>query len=157
MKIKLDTNDKISEAASILFLLISVSVVALSISNLPDTVPCHFNFKGEPNRYGTKHFLWVGVALAIFLYIGLSILAKFLQVYNFRYTQTNIEEQYKVTSKMVRSIKAGFMFFTIVLNFFLVESAQLKFTNYIMLLVPLILIIIFGNVIYYTIQWSKIK
>ena len=158
MKIKLDTADKISEVISVLLLLVSVLIVALSISGLPDIVPVHFNLKGVPNRYGSKHFLWIGPAIASFMYVGFSILAKYPQVYSFRYTPTNIEEQYRVTSKMVRGIKAGMLFFFVVLTFILVQSAQLKMIEYaVVWLVPLILVIIFGNVIYYTIRWSKIK
>lgn len=156
MKIKLDTKDKVSEVISVLLLIVSFLIVALSISNLPDIVPNHFNLKGEPNKYGSKHFLWVGVAVAVFMYFLLTVLAEFPKSYNFHYTKNNIEEQYKITTKMVRSIKLGLMLFFVALNFFIVESAQLKFTNYIVVLVPMVLLIVFGNVIYYTIQWSKI-
>jgi uncharacterized membrane protein len=157
MKIPLDRNDKISEGISTFFLLACVLIVALSLPGLPDIVPIHFNLKGVPNGYGSKYFMWLGPAIASSMYIGLTVLAKYPQVYNFRYTPTNIEEQYKITSKMVRSIKAGLMFFFSLLAFFLVQSAQLKLMGYIIWLLPIFLIIIFGNVIYYTIQWGKIK
>jgi uncharacterized membrane protein len=157
MKIPLDTKDKISEVISILFLVASFLIVALSIPDLPDIVPNHFNLKGEPNKYGSKHYLWVMVGISVFLYIGLTVLAKFPQIYNFRYTPNNIEEQYKLTSKMVRNLKLGLMFFQAALTFFMVQSAQLKFVQYVFFLIPLVLIIVFGNVIYYTIQWGKIK
>lgn len=156
MKIKLDTKDKISEATSVLFLLVSILMVVFSLPNLPDIVPNHFNLNGEPNKYGSKYFLWVGPAVALFMYVLLTVLAGFPQSYNFHYTKNNIEAQYKITSKMVRSIKAGMMMFFVALNFFLVQSAQLKFTHYIIVLVPMVLLIIFGNVIYYYIKWGKI-
>ncbi|MGH1337612.1 MAG: SdpI family protein [Aureispira sp.] len=46
-------------------------------SSIPETVPLHWNFKGEPDRYGSKQsLLWLLVGLNLFMYLFLLILPR---------------------------------------------------------------------------------
>ena len=62
----------------------------------PDMVPTHFNFKGEIDSYGSKNTLFILLPIVIITYIGLAILSKYPQVYNYciEITSRNKEKQY---------------------------------------------------------------
>lgn len=156
MRIKLDTTDKISEVFSALFFLAGIILVAASIPQLPDIIPCHFKFSGEPDNYGSKHLLWIGALLPLPMYIGFTILAFNPQFYRYRMDERlDMDLQYKLTSKMARSMKLLFSVFLFVIVWFMVQSAELKYTSYIKLL-ALFIPLIFGVIIYWLMKWRKV-
>ena len=53
------------------------------MSNLPDKIPIQFNGLGEPKNYRSKNFIWLFPIVGGFLYIILTTLSQFPQLYNF--------------------------------------------------------------------------
>ena len=148
MKVQFDLKDKISEAFSLAFLVSSISIVAVTIPKLPDSIPYHYNMTGEVDGYESKHILWVMVALSTVIYIALTILAMFPGLYKKQLSGDNIEEQYRLTSKTTRTMKAVIVLSFLIISYFMTHNAQLKSIEYIYLVpffVMLVLVVRLGK------------
>ena len=157
MKIKLDTSDKFFEVISLLFLLANILIVALSISTLPDTIPTHFNFDGEPNDYGSKKELWIIPAVACFIYMLTGLLNSYPHLYNYPSQKNDKESQYKLGSKLMRSLRAWVLFFIAMVTYMIVHSAKTGTAKSSIWLLLFIFAIVAGHLIWFFIRWRKIK
>ncbi len=157
MKIKLDTSDKVFEVASVLFVIATAVIVAVSLPGLPDEVPNHFDMDGKPNQYGSKNFLWVTVVISVFIYMLLGIISMFPESFNYPSQKNDKESQYKLGVKLLRSMRACFLLFITILTVIMVQSAKtgsVKGTWGIIGIVPAFILI---NLIWFFVRWKKIK
>lgn len=157
MKIKLDTADKISEVVSLLFVLGGIAIVAFSLPGLPDKVPVHFDLKGEPNRFGSKYELWIGVGASVMLYMLFSLISSRPHLYNYPSQKNDLESQYKLGSKMMRSLKAWILLFLLVVNYIIVQSTHTNSAKGALWLIAFMLAIVTAHLIYFYTKWKKIK
>ncbi|HWY11480.1 MAG TPA: DUF1648 domain-containing protein [Bacteroidia bacterium] len=157
MKIPLERNDKIAEIISVLFLFAGILIVAFALPELPDTVPVHFNLKGEPNRYGSKYQLWIGVGVSLLLYIIFSVVSAYPHLYNYPSQKNDIDAQYKLGSKMTRSLKTWILLFLVILNYIIVQSAYSNSAKNAIWLIGFVIAIVAGHLIYFFNKWKKIK
>lgn len=92
----------------IIFLAVTIPLIyyIMASSQLPDSVPVHFNIYGEPDRYGSKQ-------LYLFL-AGLPIITLFLFNIYIRYTKSskNLVYQNKMINGLVLMFAAISMIFT---------------------------------------------
>ena len=128
-KVPFDLKDKISEAISLVFLITSISIVAVTVPKLPDSIPFHYNMTGEVDGYESKHMLWVIIALSVIIYIGLTVLAMFPGLYKKKLNGENLEEQYRLTSKTTRTMKAVIVLSFLIVSYFMTHAAQIKNTE----------------------------
>ena len=156
MKIPFDRTDKISEIISLIFLLTSALILLFILPSLPDRVPLQF-IGGDADGYGSKYVFWIIFIVVLILYGGLTILAKYPTFYKNRLTERNLEEQYKLTAKMIRTLKLCIMFFFSVLIYFMTQTAQLKMIVASNLLILFPFILFFPTVIYYLIKFGKVR
>ena len=79
----------------------------LYFGDLPEKMPQHFGIYGQPDAYGSKAMIWLLPLVGLILYSGLTILNKYPHVFNYpvRITEENAVRQYKVATKLVRSLK----------------------------------------------------
>jgi uncharacterized membrane protein len=157
MKIQLDTADKISEVVSLLFIAAGIFLVAFALPGLPDKVPVHFDLKGEPNRFGSKYELWIGVGASVMLYMLFSLISSKPHLYNYPSRKNDLESQYKLGSKMMRSLKAWMLLFLFVVNYIIVQSAHTHSAKGALWLIAFVLAIVAGHLIYFYTQWKKIR
>ena len=68
--------DQILSIAAIIGVTLSYPYTFVTQKNLPDRIPIHFNFKGEPDGYGSKRILFLIPILTTLLYIGLRLLPR---------------------------------------------------------------------------------
>ena len=157
MKITLDKKDKIWEAISVLLLVTNALLIALTLPSLPDNVAIHFNGSGQANGWGHKNVLWLAFGIALSLYAIMTFISYRPGLYKSRMTKNNIEEQYKMTSEMARTVKAFILLACIGLTTFMLMTAQGKWTEQI----PFLFLIFFGLVIppclYYAVKISRIQ
>jgi uncharacterized membrane protein len=142
IRVPFDLNDKISEVISLIVLITTISIVAITVPGLPDTIPSHYSMRGEIDAYESKHMLWVIIALSVIIYIGLTILAMFPGLYKKKLTGENIEEQYRLTSKTTRTMKAVIVLSFLVVSYFITHAAQIKNTESILYLAPFFLLFV---------------
>lgn len=80
-------------------------VVLMFYFDLPETIPVHFNLKGEINGFGSKSILWIIPAISAALYLITSILALKLKPYYMNYpvkvTEKNAKELYALGIRML--------------------------------------------------------
>lgn len=84
--------------------IVAVVMPAYWYGQLPDTIPIHFGFGGEPDSYGHKATLWILPVVAAVCYSGLTVLARYPHTFNFpaRITEVNAERQYANAVRMIR-------------------------------------------------------
>ena len=85
------------------------AMIALPIfywSELPEIVPSHFNFAGEPDDYSGK---WVVITLPVIgliMYLSLRWLNQKPHIFNYptKITEENAATQYKMATRLVRAL-----------------------------------------------------
>lgn len=157
MKITLDKNDKIWETISLLLLLTQALIIGLTLPSLPNTVAIHFNGAGQADGWGNKNTLWLSLGLSILVYAFLTFVSYRPGLYKSRMTKNNLDEQYRLTSKMARTVKSFILLAFIALTTFMLMTAQGKWTG----LIPFLFLIFFALVIppciYYAIKISRVQ
>ncbi|MGP4081206.1 DUF1648 domain-containing protein [Pseudalkalibacillus sp. R45] len=94
-------------------------------SSIPNKVPVHFNFAGEPDNWGHKGLIWLLLFIGISMWIGLTFLEKYPHVYNYiTLTEENIEKQYKNASMMINVIKNELLILFVLLTWRTVQVAK---------------------------------
>tara|TARA_R110000737_G_scaffold127980_1_gene160584 strand:+ start:88 stop:594 length:507 start_codon:yes stop_codon:yes gene_type:complete len=124
-KVKLDlTNtDKVIEFTG-LTLLIGIWILAiLSFSDLPESIPTHFNGAGEADGFGERTNIFVLPIIGTITFIGLTLLNKNPHIFNYPKTITNENalNQYSNAMRMIRVLKLIFVF---VFGLILVRTLQ---------------------------------
>lgn len=107
IKIELTVTDKVVEIIGWLSLLTIWALVISSYSNLPDTIPTHYNGVGKADGFGSKTNILILPLIATILFVGMTILNKFPYIFNYP-TNIIIENalrQYTSATRMLRYMK----------------------------------------------------
>ena len=83
IKLKLTTTDKAFEVLGWLFILAIWVLTLTNYTNLPDTIPTHFNGAGQADGFGHKAMILILPVIATILYVGLTALNKFPHAFNY--------------------------------------------------------------------------
>jgi len=157
MKIPPDKYDKIWETISIILLLAHALLLVWALPLLPERVAVHFDFSGRADGWGNKNTLWYMFLIAVLFYGLMTYISFRPDLYHSRMTKNNLNEQFRLTSKMVRTVKAFILLAFICLTIFMFKTAQGKWTEAIPLLVLIFLVIIIIPCIYYAVKISRIR
>jgi len=144
MRIKNSILDIVLNAVCVLLLIGLVIYLIIRWSSIPDQIPGHFNASGEVTRWDSKSTLIVMPIIAGVLYIGMTILEQFPQVWNtgVRVTQDNMFRVYKILKSMISIIKL-----LIVATFTTIAIVQSYAVSLPVWLLPVFISLIFGTVI----------
>jgi uncharacterized membrane protein len=83
-------------------------MVAGNYGALPDSIPIHFNGRGEVDGYGSKLMLWIlpVINFGVFWLIGLTATSSFTYFnYPVTLTEDNAEEQHRIALKTVALVR----------------------------------------------------
>lgn len=107
IKIELSIIDKVFELLGLLALIAIWVLLLMNYSNLPDTIPTHFNGFGEIDAFGTKRNILVLPILATVFYIVLTLVNKVPYLLNYPVTinKENVLRIFTHTTKLVRFLK----------------------------------------------------
>ncbi|MEJ7680836.1 MAG: DUF1648 domain-containing protein [Segetibacter sp.] len=107
IKIELSQTDKLIEFLGWLTLLLLVGLTLYSYSNLPDTIPIHFNGSGQVDNYGSKSTIISLPVIGTVLFIGLTMLNKYPHIFNYpvNITADNAFKQYTTATRIIRCLK----------------------------------------------------
>lgn len=107
LKIALTTTDKVLEMLGWAGVLAIWVLTIANFQHLPDTIPVHYNFAGEPDRFGSKGSLFILPVVATVLYTGLTTLNNYPHLFNYLtlITTDNARKQYTTATKIIRYIK----------------------------------------------------
>lgn len=118
-RIRRTVADRILEALSLLVMLGSTLYLVWGWNSFPDRIPLHYNAAGEIDRWGGKGGLIFLPVLMWILYIGITLLQQFPQIWNtgVQVTQENQERVYRTLMYMVETLKlvmtAGLSFLSV--------------------------------------------
>jgi len=151
IKPELTSADRLLEIAGWLALAFIWVITLFHYRNLPEIIPSHFNAAGQADGFGPKASIFILPVLGTILFIGLTILNQFPQVFNYpvKITPENAAKQYAMAARMLRFLKLSILvIFSIVV--WLSSYAAIHQTNSIGIwLLPAMMIIIFVPLGYY--------
>lgn len=80
--------------------------LALHYPNLPPEIPRHYNLQGEPDAWAHKGIIWILPVLSLFLFVGLMLLARYPQLFNYAVEihDNNRTHQYRLAQSLVALI-----------------------------------------------------
>ena len=137
----------------ILFVLINCILIIVSYEGLPETIPSHFNIKGEVDGYGDKSTIFIPLVIQLVVSILLLWIGNHPEKHNYlvAITDENRAEQYRLSSRLIKKLNfiIGLVFITITYSI-----ATPTFPNFIILLE---LALIFGVIVLHLYQPSKRK
>ena len=139
--------ERINKFLDIIGLALVVALVIMTFiywGNAPDIIPTHYNFKGEVDAYGSKNTVFILLPIVLITYIGIAVLSKFPQVYNYpvEINLRNKEKQYLMASTFIRVLNVE-----IVTLFFFIQMNSGKVLSIAFLFI--FLLIIFGSIGFY--------
>lgn len=104
IKIELTTTDNVIELIGWLSLLAIWVLAITSYSNLPDTIPIHYNGAGQIDRFGNKINILTLPLIATILFVGITIANRFPHIFNYptKITEENAFSQYSNITRMNR-------------------------------------------------------
>ena len=112
-KIKLipTTRDKLVEILGLLILIALWGYTISHFSNLPETIPTHYNAAGEADDFGGKTSIIRLPIIATLLFIGITVLNQYPHIFNYptTITQDNALRIYTLATRMLRYLKLVFV------------------------------------------------
>ncbi|PWL38068.1 hypothetical protein DKG77_07180 [Flagellimonas aquimarina] len=105
IEVKPTTTDKKLVLIGWVIVILNFVVVLLFYFDLPETIPVHFNLKGEINGFGSKSILWIIPSISASIYMAMSILVLKMKPYYMNYpvkvTEKNAKELYALGIRML--------------------------------------------------------
>jgi uncharacterized membrane protein len=107
IKLELTTADKTFEIVGWLLIVAVWGLTIINYSNLPDTIPTHYNGAGQADGFGGKLTILTLPLIATILFIGMTVLNKFPHIFNYptNITKDNAFIQYTNATRLIRSLK----------------------------------------------------
>lgn len=126
IKLELTTIDKTFEILGWVSILAFWVLTITNYTNLPDTIPTHYNGAGQADGFGGKESILTLPLIATILFVGLTILNKFPHAFNYptNITADNALRQYTNATRMIRYLK-----FIIVFIFGLIALQTIRNAN----------------------------
>lgn len=156
MKIKINRSlyDILTNVICIGFLVGILIYLGLSWNTIPDKIPGHYNAAGVIDRWGNKGELLVVPCIAWIMYIGLSVIERFPQIWNtgIEVTEQNKERVYRILKNLLQTIK---LLMVVVFSYITINSSLAKELP--IWFVPVFLIAMFGSIIFFIIKLVKVK
>lgn len=121
---------------------------------IPEQIPMHYDAMGNIDRWADKGELIVMPIVTLIMYTFMTIIERFPQVWNtgVKVTEENQARVYRVLKNLVKTMKliviADFSFMTI--NSLIGRDLPVWFT-------PVVLLLVFGNIIFWIIKLVKVK
>jgi uncharacterized membrane protein len=138
-----------------LILLIGVMIyLLLTWRSIPDRIPGHYNAAGEINRMGGKGELFATPIIGLLMYIGMTVIERFPQVWNTGVTVTkdNKERVYQVIRNMMSTLK---LIVVVIFTYLPINSSHA--TPLPVWFTPAYVILLFGTLIFFIIKLVKVS
>lgn len=126
ISLHLSTADKTFEILGWVSIFAIWTLTITNYSNLPDTIPTHYNGSGQADGFGGKATILTLPLIATVLFVGMTVLNKFPHVFNYptKITVDSAMLQYTNATRMIRYLK-----FVIVVIFGLITFQTIRHAN----------------------------
>lgn len=154
MKLKRSTYDVAVNLICLILLLGTVVYFVVNWGEFPDKVSGHYNAMGEVDRWGNKEELLITLIIAWIMYLGMTAIEHFPQVWNtgVRVTEENKKRVYSILKNMIVTLKLTVVVIFVFLTVNSASASQLP-----LWFLPVFLILIFGSIIFFGIKLSRAK
>ncbi len=151
------STDKLVEALGWLILLVLWGWTINHYSALPETIPTHFNAAGEADGFGSKASIIGLPVIASLLFIGLTVLNRYPQSFNYPTTITkdNALRQYTLATRMLRYLKLVLALVFGGIELMTIQNAAGKGAGLGVWFLPLTLVLVFLPLIYFVVKSLK--
>ncbi len=154
LKLKRSKYDILLEIVCLILLIGVLIYLFLNWNSIPEKIPGHYNAMGKIDRMGSKKELLVLPIISWLMYLGMTALERFPQIWNTGVTVTeeNKERVYRVLKNMLSTMKlivvAVFVYLTI--NSSQAISLSVWF-------LPVFITLMFGSIIFFIIKLVRVK
>lgn len=154
MHIKRTLYDIILNVICLGLLVGTIIYLGLSWNSIPTNIPGHYNAAGVIDRWGNKGELLITPIVAWIMYIGLTVIEKFPQIWNtgVQVTKQNKEQVFRILKNLIGTVKvwmvSAFTFITI--NSSLSKALPMWF-------LPVFLFLVFGSIILFIVKLVKVQ
>jgi uncharacterized membrane protein len=157
IKIKLTSPDWALELIGVAVLILLIALPFIYLPQLPERIPTHFNGAGIPDGFGSRNSIWILPATGIFMYLLLTVVSAFPQIYNFpvKITQENALVQYRLATRFIRILKTVILVLFLFLCYQTINTALGKSLGLGKAFLPVFMILTFGSIIFYLVQASN--
>lgn len=103
----MSATDRFIESAAWFFLATLWAFSLYYYFSMPETIPTHFNFKGEADDYGNKLTIFLLPAISTVITAGMTWLSKYPGKFNYpvKITEENEQKQQKSALRLIRTLK----------------------------------------------------
>ena len=107
------------EIICIIGLLTLIVLPVYFYNDLPAQIPKHFNASGSVDSYGDRKIIWLLPTVGLFLYVGLTFLAKAPFAFNYpvKVTDENAKKLYTLGARTIRILKVIVILSFVFLNY----------------------------------------
>jgi uncharacterized membrane protein len=154
MKLKKNKYNIFVEIVCLILLIGVLIFLFLNWNSIPDRIPGHYNAMGEIDRIGSKKELLVLPILGWLMYLGMTVIEKFPQLWNTGVTVTeeNKERIFRVLKNMISTIK---LIVVAVFVYIAINSSQAISLS--MWFLPVFLILMFGSILFFILKLVREK
>ncbi len=149
--------DRVLEASAVVSVILGIFLVIQAWSGLPNTIPTHFNAKGEADGWGSKGMIWLLPAIGIVLVPAMLFLRRFPWLSNLpiEITEDNAEYQYGLVVRLLSWLAAtvSLLFLALVYDTISIAGGGTSLLGW--WFMPIFLGSIFGVIIWYLIKALK--
>ncbi|MBO6606058.1 DUF1648 domain-containing protein [Psychroserpens sp.] len=126
IQVPLQGLDIILDMLSVTLLLLMIIFTIMSYSDLPETIPSHFDSNGNVDGYSSKTFLWLLPAIGLVTLIGLIFLNKYPHMHNYmvNITEENALRNYRLSTRIIRFTNLFTMLVFAIIVYAMIESAK---------------------------------
>ena len=147
--------DLVCDVLATVCLLVMFILVALYWGQLPDRIPTHYGIDGQPNAWGGKSAILLLPVISLIAYGGLT-LVRFLPDSSYNYpvpvTEENRERLGALSRELLSALKAGLLLAFLPMLVFILKGLTLPLWY-----LPLLLLLVFGPVVFYIVRMVKNK
>ena len=146
IQIEKEPTDWLMEFLGLAAVVFLVAYPLLHYGSLPEQVPTHFGPNGAPDAYGHKSNIWVLPIIGLATYILMSVINRNPHTFNFpkKVTEENAFSQYKIASRLIRSINTIIVVFFAYIVYSMLQTALEKQSGLGTYALGLFLVAIFG-------------
>ena len=162
IKIQLTVLDWLIEILALVLIAAIWGITIYCYSKLPDVIPLHYSVSGKPDVFGGKENIFSLPMLAAIIFMGLTIVNRYPQIFNFpvKITAENVLKKFKEATRLIRYLK---LIVTAAFAYYIIKTT--KYAGNIngitqglgVWFLPLAIGILFIPLIYFSIKTFRIK
>ncbi|MBN1478914.1 DUF1648 domain-containing protein [candidate division KSB1 bacterium] len=136
---------------SILMIVLLFVYTARHVAALPETIPVNFGMTGEPDKWGSRWFVWLLPVVALFVYVILLIPDKLPHYINYpvKITEENAQRQYLMARMFLKTLKLAITVVLLILQWYTIKLALGQASSFGSFFNPVLLGIVFLPVLFY--------